>query len=54
VINLWTTGIIGQLAWHPSIKLEEYETEAGYWPHQKKIVTNCVHKYHPYVQDCPI
>ena len=30
------TGIIGQLAWHPSIKLQECETEAGCRPQQKK------------------
>ena len=54
VINLWRTGIIGHLAWHPSIKLQECDTEAGCRPHRKKIVTHCVHKYRPHVQDCLI
>ena len=43
------------LAWHPSIKLQECETEAECRPHRKKkYVTHCVHKYRPYVQDCLI
>jgi len=54
VINLWTTGIIGQLAWHPSIKLQECDTEAGCQPHQKRLSLSVCTMYCPFVQHCPI
>jgi len=54
VINLWMTGIIGQLAWHPSIKLQECDIEYRCRPHQKNLLLSVCTMYHPYVQFCPI